>query len=70
MQQVARMIPDPCPRCGHTTHPTHAVGHFLPTPEFRPNYPNAPTYPTRAEAVADQCDWQARRPLEGQEPLL
>ena len=19
------MIPDPCPRCGHTTHPTHAA---------------------------------------------
>ena len=64
------MIPDPCPRCGHTTHPTHAVGRFLPNPEFRPNYHFAPTYPTRAEAEADQCDWQARRPLEGQEPLL
>ena len=66
------MIPDPCPRCGHTTHPTHAVGRFLATgPEFRPNYPDAPAYPARAEAEADQCDWQAApRPLEGQEPLL
>ena len=59
------------PRCGHTgPHPAYAIGRFQPMPEFRPNYPGAPTYPTRAEAEAAQCDWQARRPLEGQEPLL
>ena len=70
------MIPDPCPRCGHTTHPTHAVGRFLPNPWFRPNYPCAPiTYATRADAEADQCRWQAadsdpRDPMPGQETLL
>ena len=41
------------------------------TPEHRASStPPTPTYPTRTKAEADQCDWQARRPLEGQEPLL
>ena len=49
---------------------------FLPNPEFRPNYPDAPTNATRAEAEAEQCRWQAdayavrRGPMPGQETLL
>ena len=71
------MITDPCPHCGHTTHPTHAVGRFHPSTTglvFRAVYPDAPLRPTRADAEADQCRWQAdadpRDPMPGQETLL
>lgn len=49
---------NPCPRCGHTTHDTHEV-RSLPRPVFRPSYPNAPAFTTRAEAETYQCRWQA-----------
>ena len=55
-----------CPRCDRSHHPTHAVGRFTPTgcDGYRPAFPDAPLLPTRADAEAAQCSWQA-----GQRPV-
>lgn len=53
------MIGPTCPKCGHVSHPTQAMGRFLPEPfGYRASYDNAPRRDTREEAEADMCRWR------------
>lgn len=57
------MIGEPCPKCGHVIHQTVACGRFNPDVPtcYAGRHPGAAHWPTRAEAEADQCAWQASR---------
>lgn len=55
-------IGPPCPRCGRSTHLTHAIGWFSQTvPTYAADYDGAPVRDTRDAARQDQCDHQAAR---------
>jgi hypothetical protein len=56
------MIGPTCPKCGHVGHPTYTVGRFNVAPYgYQAEHLHALIRPTRDEAEADQCAWQAGR---------